>query len=283
MRSVEHWQFALMNARHLCRWALGRILGAIRLHRVERVWIEGAELIRKRRRLAAALIIPPGNVYLRMMGNPSIVLSRHRWLAWERAVDEGTGRQLLANVETDAHSLWCRRVAGIPLQQLLADDSVALEQKIEANRWSIIALRALHACTADWGDGRRQPISHGDATASNVIVDLPARIACWIDFETRHLPAIPELDRHADDLRALITSAALHLSAASDPRLTEVLVTAVGDKALLARFQERLRDDWSAPTVAQLAQAPLPWSRYQTLREALLTTLAKQHMTHGFG
>ena len=254
---------------------LGRFLGAIRLHRVERVCIEGVEYIRKQRRLAAALLIPLGNAYLRISGNPSVVLSRTRWFAWERAVDEAAGRRLLANVETDPRSLWCRRVPGVSLQQLLADDALALEQKFAAFDWSIATLRTLHACSADWGDGMHQSISHGDATSANVIVDLDAGAACWIDFETRHLPGIPELERHADDLRALIDSAALYLPAPYYPRLAEVLVDAVRDEALLARMAERIADDWRAPTVAQLAQTPLAWCAAQALRTALAHVLAK--------
>ena len=251
------------------------MLGAMRLHHVEQVDRHGVEYIHKRRRLMAGLIIPPGNLYFRITGNPSEVLSRGRWLEWERSVDAATGRRWLASGETDRRGLWYRRAPGISLRQLLADDALTLEQKFEAIGWSMVALRGLHACSADWGDGLQQSLSHGDATSANVIVDLDARTADWIDFETRHLPGIPELDRQADDLRALLDSAAVHLPAACYPRLAEVLVDAVRDEALLAHLAERIAEGGRASTAAQLAQAPLAWSAAQALRTALAYALAK--------
>jgi hypothetical protein len=265
----------LVQIRHGCRRLLGILLSMIRLHRVEFVSIDGVEWVRKRRRCFAYLIIPPGNLFLKIIGSPMIVLPSARWLEWERAIETSTQRNL---VSTDPIAkgtcLLCRRVPGISLRQVLADPDYSPEQKSDAIRWSLAALRLLHQSVVDWGRGIRQSISHGDATASNVIVDVDNRAACWIDFDTRHQPNVPEADRRTDDLRSLIYSSAVNLPASGFPELADILVAAKFDDAIVRRFRQRLTGEWSHLTAAQLAQAPLQWSAATALRAALLRALA---------
>lgn len=166
-------------------------------------------------------------------------------------------------------SLLCRRVPGVSLQNLLADGAYSLEQKFDAIGWSLKSLGELHQCVADWGDGIHQSISHGDATANNVIVDFNNWTAYWIDFDTRHRPEIPEVERRADDLRTLIYSAAASLPQSSFPKLADVLAAARIDLTTIACFQHRLAHESDYLTVAQLAQAPLGWSAASALRAAL--------------
>lgn len=264
--------------RHEGRRLLGVMLSMIRLHRIEFVSIDGVEAVRKRRRLFAHLIISPGNLFLRITGSPMIVLPLSRWLEWEQVIETSTQRNLVLSVSTDpigkGTSLLSRRVSGISLRQVLADSDSSPQQKFNAIRWALASLRLLHQNVADWGHGIRQSISHGDATANNVIVDLNKGAACWIDFDTRHQPNVSEADRRTDDLRSLIYSAAVSLPSSCFPELADILVAAQFDDATVQHFGQRLTIEWSHLTAAQLAQAPLRWSAATALRAALLQALA---------
>jgi hypothetical protein len=265
----------LVQLRHGCRRLLALMLSMIRLHRVDFVSIDGVEFVRKRRRRFAHLIIPVGNLFLKISGSPIIVLPLTLWLEWEHAVEASTRRTL---VSTDPFAngtgLWCRHVPGTSLRQLLAASDCSSNQKSDAIRWSLASLRMLHENVAHWGYGVRQSISHGDATANNVIVDVNKRTACWIDFDTRHQPHVSEADRRADDLRALIYSSAVYLPASRFPELADILIAAQFDDAIVRHFRQRLTNEWIDLTAAQLAQAPLRWSAATALRFALLQSLA---------
>jgi hypothetical protein len=265
----------LVQLRHGCRRLLGVMLSMIRLHRVDFVSMDGVEVVRKRRKRFAHLIIPAGNLFLKITGSPNIVLPLTLWLEWEHAVEASTRRGLVSTDRfADGTSLWCRRVPGTSLRQVLAASDCSSNQKCDAIRWSLASLRMLHENVSDWGDGIRQSTSHGDATANNVIVDFNKRTACWIDFDTRHRPHLSEADRRTDDLRALIYSSAVHLPASRFPELADILIAAQFDDAIVRNFRQRLTKEWIDLTAAQLAQAPLHWSAATALRSALLRSLA---------
>lgn len=263
--------------RHGCLRVLGMLLSLIRLHRVQFTSRGGVEFVHKRRTLSAQLIIPLGNLFLKITGSPIVVLPLDRWLEWERAVETATRRNLVSmDLVAKGTGLLCRRIPGTSLTRVLADGDRSLEQKVDAISWSLASLRMLHTNVADWGHGIHQSISHGDATANNVIVDINTRTACWIDFDTRHQPNVPELDRRTDDLRCLIYSAAVHLPSASFPGLADILIAAQFDEAIVRYFRQRLANKWIHLTAAQLAQAPLRWSAAMALRAALLKSLAEE-------
>jgi hypothetical protein len=264
--------------RHEARRFLGVLLSRIRLHRLEFVTIDGVAAIRKQRKWFASLIITVGNVFLKRTGSSMLVLPRNRWLEWERVIDASTHRNLILGESADptpkGRDLLCRCASGISLRRILDDRDLSLEQKFDAIRWSLTALRLMHQNVADWGHGIYQSISHGDATTNNVIVDLNNGSACWIDFDTRHQPNVSEPDRRSDDLRCLIYSAAASLPASSFPQIAEVLITAQFDDELLQHFRMRLTNEWNHLTTAQLAQSPLRWSVATALRTALVRELA---------
>ena len=72
-----------VQIRHEGRRLLGMMLSNFRLHRIVHDSIDGVEVIRKRRRLFAHLIIPPGNLFLKMIGSLIIVLPQDQWFDWE--------------------------------------------------------------------------------------------------------------------------------------------------------------------------------------------------------
>ncbi|WP_010586839.1 BUD32 family EKC/KEOPS complex subunit [Schlesneria paludicola] len=264
----------LMQMRHECRRLLGMMLGKVRLHRIEFLSVSGVDVVRKQRRFLACLIIPWGNAFQWLTGSPHFALPVRQWLAWERAIDAST-RQGLVLIESSGaiergSVLVCRHVPGDSLSRILADCRYSPAQKLDAIRLALTALRRLHAVDADWGNGTYRSISHGDATACNVIVDMRANSACWIDFETRHDPQLAEVDRQTDDLRSLVYTSAAHLPVSSFCELADVLLQVDIDRETHQRLKQRLTTEWIHLTPFQLAQSPLRWSVAMALRTALL-------------
>ena len=270
----------LNRIRHECRRFLAILLSKCSMHYLEQRRINRQDVIRKRRRLFAGWLIPPGNAILKITGSHVIALSTIRWLEWERAVELSTGCNVvqlsLADSSSRGNELCCRHLPGTSLRQILIDSDILLEQKYEAIRWSLAALQTLHRHEADWGAGIHQSISHGDATASNVVVDRNNQSACWIDFDIRHRPDISGLDRQTDDLFSLILTSAACLPRSCFRDLAELFVHAVPDPGLLRHFQIRLADEWTTLTIFQLAQAPLPWSAAMDICLTLMQSISSQ-------
>ena len=185
---------------------LGPILEQVRLNRIERRRApDGAPLIAKRRRWYARWLIGPGNLYLRWLGAGVVVLNDRQWQARERAV-----LHQLHGIEFGPDSqgwLILPEWPGVTVARYLADQRHSPADRLLALAASSRALHALHrveiACPGDELPG----VSHGDATLRNVHYDPESRQAYWFDFDTSHLPSVPPIARHADDLRALLYSA----------------------------------------------------------------------------
>ena len=262
--------------RYEYRRQIGRALSFIRLHRLEYTTLHGVDVVRKRRKWLACWLIPLGYQFLKISGNPVVALSTKHWIDWERAIDRAIEQDRVFPAANDGSSsgrdLVSRKVPGISLHDLLSNSQYSLSQKMDMIRWSLVALRTLHRCHADWGDGRHQSISHGDATSRNVIVDLDRAAACWIDFDIRHRPEISEWDRQADDLRALVFSSAVELPESSFPELAIVIKSIVARETFFERLCTRFETHGADLTTFQLAQSPLPLSKLRLLQSAILTS-----------
>ena len=262
--------------RYEARRLTGRILACGRLHRIRYDRVADIDIVLKSRRLGSRLAIAVGNLYLRWQRSEVVVLTDHAWLHWESAVEAATRHGVVFQTPPSPHEnfrgLISRLCPGCSLRSILTDPACSRNEKFAAIRWAMAALHQLHRHQADWGHGIRQSISHGDATVNNVIVDAKTHSATWIDFDTRHHPPLCKLDRHADDFRALIYSAAALLPRSCCPRLAAEFTASQPEAALLHRFRQRLTTDWSKPGTFQLAQAPLTWTETAALTDALLQT-----------
>ena len=146
--------------RYEYRRQIGRALSFIRLHRLEYTTLHGVDVVRKRRKWLACWLIPLGNQFLKISGNPVVALSTKHWIDWERAIDRAIEQDRVFPAANDGSSsgrdLVSRKVPGISLHDLLSNSQYSLSQKMDMIRWSLVALRTLHRCHADWGDGRHQ-------------------------------------------------------------------------------------------------------------------------------
>ena len=261
---------------HETRRLIGRILASGRLHRIQYSNVDGAEIVLKSRRFGSGVAIVVGNLYLHLQRGNVEVLTGREWLRWELAVESATNCDIVIRSHSSPHEnfrgLISRVSPGLPLRNILIDSTRSFDEKFAAIRWAMAALHQLHRHQADWGNGIQQSISHGDATVNNVIVNSKTQSARWIDFDTRHLPRLPEPDRHADDLRALIFSAAANLPRSCFPHLAAEFV-ASSPTSVVHQFRQRLTTDWYRPNTFQLAQAPLSWKDSADLSQALLQAL----------
>jgi hypothetical protein len=268
--------------RYNCRRQVARLLAKIELHRLEVFDSPEGEMIRKSRR-SSHLAIAVGNFYLRMQGAGVEVLTADKWLQWELAVWTAIKNNITCPAEDVSHrafpsirfnSLVMPRLSGEPLGHILADEAVLMERKLQCLGWALQTLADLHAQSADWGGDLVQLISHGDATVENVIIDQSNQRGHWIDFDTRHRANLDAIDRHADDVRALIFSAATHLSQSYYPHLSAQLHNSYRHRDVIDSFRSGLIADWHRPNSFQLAQAPLSFSDAQALCQALISDLA---------
>lgn len=193
----------------------------------------------------------------------SEVLPSHLWIEWESAIGGPLGNSIRAC--DDRAALELPIIEGESLEEVLRSD-VSLQIKLQAISRAAESLRNLHrrritACgVSDW------PLSHGDATCRNVIVDHDANVATWIDFDTRHRVHLIAVYRQADDLRTLVCSCVRWLDQAYYPVLIEAACVGYGDAEVITEMQ-RLFRDCRYPNVFQLAQAPLNVEEFLQLRE----------------
>ena len=259
---------------HESRRCLGAIMARCLLHHIRYLHQDVGAVVMKSRRAGSRVAIFWGNLYLQLQKCDVEILRTDEWIRWEKAVqiankqaDFGQTTEISAG---NSHSFIRRHVPGSSLRDVLKEDRYSNELKFSAIRWAVDSLCQLHHRPADWGSGIIQSVSHGDATVNNVIVNFDSRAAHWIDFDMRHLPQVSELDRRADDLRALLFSAAVELPISRFPRLAETAIASLHDRRLLNRFRERLTNEWGQLNTFQLAQAPLSWNAKNLLTELLL-------------
>lgn len=250
---------------HSVRLGIARRLAAMRLHR----WNHGQDLpdgwLRKRRTRIAEILIPLGNLYLFVQGAMSEVLSCENWIAWELAIAAQFGRN--TRTTKDRTGLEFEAIPGISLEQLLRSHR-PLNEKLRGICLSAAALRDLHRVTISAIDATNWPLSHGDATCRNVVVDLATETASWIDFDMRHRPQFSWATRRADDLRALLWSSAACLDVA---RYSDCVCAAFEgySDVTVVRDVQAIAGNLTLPTVFQLGQSALLAEDFFCLNEII--------------
>lgn len=245
---------------HGVRRSLALWLSARSLH--HRRAISGEMQIKRRIRLAG-ILVPLGNLYLRLQGAMSEILSTQQWVEWEITVADCYSNK--RQVSVDRAGVILPVINGISLDEVVRAD-VPMKTRLQSIFLAARALKELHgwrlsACgVTDW------PFSHGDATWRNVIVDHDANTATWIDFDLRHRIHLDGLFRRADDLRTFMSSCACGFEKHDYPNVIEAACNGYQEHEVIAEIQ-RLFRECLAPNLFQLAQAPLDVEEYLHLRE----------------
>ncbi|MEZ6061027.1 MAG: hypothetical protein R3C19_11745 [Planctomycetaceae bacterium] len=266
----DSWPRSLMNrVTHEFRRRLAMLLAKVRLHRVRVDKSGDGKVIAKRRSFVSPPLVAIGNRYLRLIGADSEVLRENEWLHWEAIV---------APPPTLPHEAASRRSVsatynGDTLAAILRSRNRPAPQKLEAVQLALQALLTLQQRRVMIDDEESWPLSHGDATADNVCIDLQNGCATWFDFDTRHRRHLPAHDRHADDLRALLFSSAALLPCTDFGSLTSLALSPHISDEVRSALHRRLHSDWRRPNTFHLAQAPLPHATCHAFRTTLLQTL----------
>jgi hypothetical protein len=187
---------------------------------------DGQRFVRKHRRFYAPLLIWMSGLLVRVLDTGVRVLPQREWEQRERRIYMslyGT------SIGVDAGGvLVLPYLAGHTLATLLEDPELA----------ESIRKRAMELATLGLAEFHRRGLTHADAMAENVLVDLETGVAYWFDFETIHDASRPLAWRRADDVRALLVTCLLRtapekrvetlgfiLDVYADPVVTRVLVT----------------------------------------------------------
>lgn len=187
---------------------LGRLLRSARYSKTRIVRGTGEPVVRKRRAFYAPPLVWMGNSLLKLLDAGVRVLPQREWEARERQIWEQLSRPSI-RVEGSG-TLILPRLPGETLATLLEDSRLERSTRAKAIELAVDALIALHA----------GGLTHGDAMAENVLVDLESGVAHWIDFETVHDARRPMSWRRADDVRALLATCLVRGDRA---RITETL------------------------------------------------------------
>jgi len=170
--------------------ALGRLLRSTKYSTAR---IVHQDEVQKRRLFYAPLLVWLGGPLLRILNTGVRVLPQREWEERERRIYE---RLRGASIRVDDGVLILPLLAGRTLAALLEDPGIEESIRTRAIERAVVALADFH----------RLGLTHGDAMAENVLVDLEAGVARWFDFETIHDPGRPMVWRRADDVRALLVT-----------------------------------------------------------------------------
>ena len=105
--------------------------------------------------------------------------------------------------------------------------------------------------------------------AENVLVDLQAGVAHWLDFETMHDARRPSAWRRADDVRALLVTCLLRTVPVQRAGTLQLILDAYADEEVTRGLATSLSSVWRRPLTFPLAQAGLSLQSYREIARLL--------------
>lgn len=202
------------------------------------------------------LLILIGNPVLACRSVPVSVLSTNQWIQWEQRVNKALRDESIP----DGRVFVCQRLPGVAVAQWLGslDDETLPDQtlpaKLKVVQSAISGLQQLHTTDVTTRQGKTIRLSHGDATISNIFYDESSGAVNWFDFDLRHWLGYPATQRHADDLRAFLFSAAVHFSTDELPEFLAQMKRHYNEQAVWECLTAQLSSHWFRFDVFHLAQ-----------------------------
>jgi tRNA A-37 threonylcarbamoyl transferase component Bud32 len=147
------------------------------------------------------------------------------------------------------------RLAGETLATMLGDVALGDPARRRAIELAVIALARFHALG----------LTHGDAMAENVLVDLEAGVAHWFDFETIHESRRPVSWRRADDVRALLATCVVRTVPEKIAETVKLVLEGYGDESIVDSLAPSFTAVLRRPLAFHLGQAPLPLRSFREI------------------
>lgn len=249
--------------------SLAKYLNRVNLSRVEFVDIQGNSFVRKQPLGHSPFFRVLANELLRYRSAPVIVLKREEWHRRELYIYNQLYRKE-AYVDEEKRLLM-EKLDGKTLRAVLTGGSRTDEERHLALRLAARALRSFHQYSSN--EPSAEPLSHSDATANNVLVELAAQQAWWIDFDLVHRVEAPTSLRQADDLRSLIFSAVPLFPQAQIYTALQETLQAYSDPIVLRTLRDKILPtglDWD---LYHWAQARITAEVHEFCRNSLLHLL----------
>ena len=241
--------------------SLGRLLRSAKYSTTRIVSHDGALQVRKHRVFYAPLLIWMGGLVVKLLDTGVRILPQREWEERERAIY----RSLFATsirIEADG-TLVLPRLAGETLASVLGNPALELPVRTKAIEQAVAALADLH----------RTGITHGDAMAENVLVDVEAGVAHWFDFETMHDPSRPLIWRRADDVRALLATCLVRTVGEQRAEVLQLILDVYSDESVTRLLAAVFTTVFQRPLAFHLAQAGLAFQEFRNIGRLLRARL----------
>lgn len=184
-----------------------RAIDAIRVNTLSREVRGGRALIVKKRRRGSRVVAQCANAFFRSAGHPVFVWSDPaRWQQWEIGCFNLLHQPENFHAFADGARTVCADILpGVSLAEHFENGTFdpAMLDAAASELWRAHALPwELAHEHGQWRRHSGEPggWSHGDANLANVLFATRDGRARLIDFELAHHPALPEAERHAEDL-----------------------------------------------------------------------------------
>jgi serine/threonine protein kinase len=237
--------------------ALGRLLRSARYSSTRVVCQDGERRMRKHRLFYAPLLVRLGGPLVRILDTGVRVLPQRDWEERERRI-YGSLRGTSIRVISDG-VLVLPLLAGQTLATLLEDPALRESLRKTAIEQAVVGLAEFH----------RLGFTHGDAMAENVVVDLKAGVAHWLDFETVHDSVRSMAWRRADDVRALLVTCLARTALEKHAETLDFILEVYADEDVTRALATSFTSVWRRSLTFHLAQAPLSFQRFQEINRLL--------------
>lgn len=248
---------------------LSGLIARVRINDVNRTVHCKRIYFRKTRYWYSPFVVWGANLVLAVLGIRARFLSLNRWTHRERDV-----YRFLYNEDVfigPDDSVYVPARAGTCLAEYLKDADISDGQKQRAVGAAAAALQRLHMnCLPHVG--RTDVLSHGDATALNVIYDPEVNSAQWIDFETAHADRVDLIDRHADDLQTFILSVLSHSRPAETEARLAVIYRHYTEREIWFCVGNTLERE-NRNMIFHMARARVGWDQYKAVKEQLIAAI----------
>ena len=213
--------------------------------------------VRKHRLFYAPQLVWLGGLLVRILDTGVRVLAQRDWEEREcRVYRILTGT--LIRIDADG-TLVLPLLAGETLASLLEDPELEDSGRKRAIEAAVVSLAELHA----------RGLTHADAMAENVLVDLEAGVAHWLDFETAHAASRPMPWRRADDVRALLATCLVRTAPEKCAETLRLILNVYRADDLIPLLSATFTSVFQRPLPFHLGQAGLSIQRFREIARLL--------------